>query len=158
MARRRTPTPEAELARWYRRAREARDEERAGLFGPAGFAYAPRYRGEYARRPGYALPRGVRRPPAPLGSGWPGQVRDIPPEAEARHLAALADRDLARAVVAALYQTIGEAADGVGVRARDGVIVLDGRVATPRAAWTALETARAVPGVRRVRSALRYRE
>jgi hypothetical protein len=153
--RRRSPTPEARLARVYRRAHAESDREPVGRYGPGGFGHRDGYRGAYTDRPEYVLPRGTLRPPHPAGSGWPHPVHVLTAEAEERHLRALADRDLARSVLAALYQTMRTAADRLAVCARDGVITLEGRVHDRRGAEIAVDTARAVPGVRFVRSALR---
>jgi len=156
MRRRRLLPPEAVLAHWYRRAHRRWDEEPVGRFGPAGFAWGRRYRGEYARRPGYYASRAQLAPPRPLGSGWPEPVREIPLEVEERHLVALADRDLARAVAVALGQTLRPAAARrLAVYARDGNITIAGDLNDDREARAALDTAAAVPGVRRVHSRLR---
>jgi len=156
MPRRRFPPPEAVLARWYREAHRKWDEEPVGRYGPAGFAFGRKYRGEYARRPEYTMSRADLKPPRPLGSGWPAPVREVPPDAEERHLAALADRDLACAVAVALDQVLGLAtARRLVVYARDGRIALAGRLDSRRRAREALETALAVPGVQRVRNHIR---
>lgn len=154
MARRWWPNPEILHASGYRRAREEWDRRPVGRYERAGFGSGDGYQGAYTARPAYRLPRGRLRPPEPQGSGWPAPVWQMPAAAEERHLRALADRDLARAVDPALYNVIGREADRLAVYADGAVITLEGEVPDDAGARQALETARRMPGVRRVRSAL----
>lgn len=151
------PQPREHLAEAYRRAHEQWDRERIGRYERAGFGFGDGYRGAYAERPAYAAPRGRLKPPEPEGSGWPHRHWTLTAEARARHLRALADRDIAHSVGAALYNAIGPGADRISVYATGGRVVLVGRVHTPRALRAAPAVAREVPGVRAVRSALRLR-
>jgi hypothetical protein len=149
--------PRQRAAEEYRRARHAWDEEPAGRIERGGFGYRDGYRGAYAERPGYSAPRAVLRPPRPEGSGWPAPVSEIPPDAAERHLRAFADRDLAKAIDHALFNALGPTADRLCVYAWDGVITVEGRLDHPGQARCALDVAGSIPGVRRVRSALRVR-
>lgn len=156
MPRRRMPHPREEFADQFRRAQIERDRSMPReRYGRAGFGYSDGYHGSYADRPGYATPRGVLRRPRPGGSSWPERPAELSRESHERHQRALADRDLARSVDMALYQTIGREADRIAVYANDGVITLEGRGVHPAAAHEALETAWHTPGVDRVRDALR---
>ncbi|HEX7089323.1 MAG TPA: BON domain-containing protein [Longimicrobiales bacterium] len=154
MAGRSHPHPSEMLARRYRRAHERLDREAVARVERGGFGYADGFHGAYAERREYAEPRGLLRPAEPERSGWPSPIHRLSGGAYGRHLGALRDRDLARAVDFALYETIGEAAARVAVYANDAVITLEGPVPHPAAAAAAEETARAVPGVREVRSRL----
>jgi hypothetical protein len=154
MAGRSHPHPSEELARRYRRMHERLDREPVAHLERGGFGYTDGFHGAYAERREYAEPRGLLRPAEPERSGWPSPIHRLSPESYARHLNALRDRDLARAVDFALFETMGEAAAHVSVYANDSVITLEGPVPHPAAAAAAEETARAVPGVRRVRSRL----
>lgn len=155
MTPRKWPHPRERHARSFRRAHEAWDREPIGRYERAGFGDPRGFEGEYARRPAYWMPRGRLERPRPAGSGWPHEVRELASEQEERHLRALRDRDLARAVDFALYNTIGRAADRIAVYAKDAVITLRGDVPDRGYAREALATARAIPGVQRVRNGLR---
>lgn len=152
MPRRSSPQPSENFAGEFRRAHRIHDREPAGRYGRAGYGYPDGYRGGYAERQSYAAPRGRLYPPEPRAP-----LRSLSPESEARHLRAYRDRDLARAVDFALYNSIGPDADHIAVYADDAVITLEGRVSHPGAAREALETAWLIPGVRRVRNALSWR-
>lgn len=157
MAARWIPNP-AERSAWrYRRAQRYHDREPAGHYERAGFGYPEGYRGAYAERPEYYMPRGELYPPEPEGSGWPSPLHHVGRRSEERHLRALRDRDLARSINVALYNVLGPEADGIAVYANDAVITLEGRVSHPALARDALETAWQTPGVYRVRNALRWR-
>lgn len=148
------PQPRERFAEVYRHAHEAWDREPIGHYERSGFGYPDGYHGAYAERPAYFTRRGRLKPPEPEGSGWPYEHRTLTAEAEARHLRALADRDLARAVDSAVYNALGPQADTVSVYADAGRITLAGTVQSPGAARGALAVAERVPGVRRVRSAI----
>ncbi len=151
------PHPTERLARRFRRAQEYRDREPEGRYERAGFGYPEGYRGAYADRYAYRAPRGQLYPPEPEGSGWPSPLHRLGREAEERHLRAYRDRDLARSIDAALYNVLGPEADQIAVYADDAVITLAGLVSHPVVAREALETAWRMPGVYRVRNALRWR-
>ncbi|HLU26266.1 MAG TPA: BON domain-containing protein [Longimicrobiales bacterium] len=155
MSPRKWPHPQEWLARRYRRAHEAWDREPVGRLERAGFGDLEGLQGDYARRPAYWRTRGELQRPRPVGSGWPHGVHELTPEQEERHLRAFRDRDLARAVDFALYNAIGPAADRIAVYAKDAVITLAGVVPDRAYAREAVATARAIPGVRRVRNGLR---
>lgn len=157
MAERWIPHPSERFARQYRRARAREDREPAGRYGPSGFGYPEGYRGAYAERPAYSMPRGVLYPPEPEGSGWPSPLHRVDRRSEERHLRALRDRDLARSVDAALFNALGPEADRIAVYADDAVITLEGWLPDPWVAREALELAWQVPGVYRVRNALSWR-
>jgi hypothetical protein len=148
------PHPTEMHAEEYRRAHEEWDREPAGRYAQGGFGYRDGYHGAYAQRPEYWMPRGMLRPPEPEGSAWPYPVYEISSESEARHLRALMDRDLARAVDFELYEVLGPEADRIAVYANDAVITLEGVVSDRRAARAALEATVRLPGVRRVRNRL----
>lgn len=157
MTRRRSAHPEERMARRYRRAQEYYDRVPYGRFERGGFGRPEGYRGSYSNRPGYWLRRGELYPPEPEGSGWPHRLHHIDRLSEERHLRAYRDRDLARSVDAALYQSLGPEADEIATYANDAVITLEGTVADPVIAREALEVAWQMPGVYRVRNALRWR-
>ena len=157
MNRRWMPHPQERLAGMYRRAHRLYDYEPVGRYERAGFAGREGYRGAYAERRGYWLPRGVLYPPMPEGSGWPHELYHIPRAVEERHRRALWDRELARAVNRALYDALPpDQADRISVYADDAVITLAGRVAHPSLAMAAQDAARQVRGVRRIRNALTW--
>nr|PZN91936.1 MAG: hypothetical protein DIU52_00795 [bacterium] len=151
------PHPTEVLARRYRRVHARLDREPVAHLERGGFGYPDGFHGAYAERREYAERRGARRAPAPSRSGWPSPIHTLPPESYERHLRALRDRDLARAVDMALYETIGPDADRIAVYANDAVITLEGIVPHREVGAIALDTAWAVPGVRRVRNFLRVR-
>ncbi len=156
MPRRWIPQPQERFARLYRRAHRVQDFEPVGRYERAGFGSPDGYHGAYEERPAYRMPRGVLYPPEPEGSGWPHPIHHIPLPVEERHLRALADRDLARAVDAELYVVLPpEEADRISVYADAAVVTLAGRVGR-RAARVAVEVASRVPGVLRVRDALSW--
>ena len=157
MSRRWIPHPQERAAWEYRRAHRIHDEEPVGRYERGGFGSPEGYRGAYAERPEYWLPRGVLYPPEPEGSGWPHELHHIPRRVEERHRRALRDRELARAVDRALYRVLPpEQADRISVYADDAVITLAGRVEHPAVARAAHEAARRVRGVRRIRNALAW--
>lgn len=156
MAGRSIPQPRERFARQYRRAHARVDREMAGRYERGGFGYPEGYRGAYADRPGYSMPRGMIYPPRPEGSGWPSPLHRVDRQSEERHLRALRDRDLARSVDAALFKGLGPEADRIAIYADDAVITLEGRVSDPMVAREALEMAWQVPGVYRVRNALSW--
>lgn len=157
MARWSQPHPAERRAEEYRDAVRRRNRERPGRYERAGFGYPEGFRGAYAQRRGYATPRGELYPPEPEGSGWPSPLDTLTPSMEERHLRAYRDRDLARSVDAALYHVLGPEADRIAIYANDEVITLESRGMHPEAARVAVDVARNVPGVRRVRDAIRWR-
>ncbi len=148
------PHPTEVLARRYRRVHARLDREPVAHLERGGFGHPDGFHGAYAERREYAQRRGTRRAPAPTRSGWPSPIHKLPPESYERHLRALRDRDLARAIDFALYETIGPDAERIAVYADDAVITLEGMVPHREVGTIALETAWAVPGVRRVRNRL----
>lgn len=151
------PHPQEWLAGMYRRAHRLYDYEPVGRYERAGFAGREGYRGAYAERRAYWLPRGVLYPPRPEGSGWPHELHHIPRAVEERHRRALRDRELARAVSRALYDALPpDQADRISVYADDAVITLAGRVEHPALAKAAQDAAWEVRGVRRIRNALTW--
>jgi len=148
------PQPRERSIRQYRRVRRELDLEPVSRIGVGGFGDPRGYRGSYAERPGYWMRRGDLYPPEPEGSGWPSEVHELPEWAEAEHLRAQRDRDLAHAVDVALYQVIGRQADRVSVYADDATITLEGELSDYPTARDAREVARRIPGVRRVRDRL----
>lgn len=157
MATRQWPQP-SEQSTWpYRRAHRLHDLEPVGRYERAGFGSPSGFRGAYAERRAYRARRAELYPPEPEGSGWPHPLHHVPRRMEARHLRALQDRELARAVDLALYNVIPPSqADRISVYADDAVITLAGVVDDPETAHDAVEAARYVPGVLEVRDALRY--
>lgn len=151
------PQPQERFAEEFRRAHEAWDQEPIGHYERAGFGYRDGYHGAYAERPAYWQRRAVLYPPEPEGSGWPYPLHHVADPSEERHLRALRDRDLARAVDIELYNVIGPEADRITVYAEDAVVTLAGSGLHPSAARQALEAAWLTPGVRRVRNALSWR-
>lgn len=151
------PQPRERMARRYRRAESIYNRIPGGRYGRGGFGYPEGYRGGYAERPGYRARRGELYPPEPEGSGWPSPLHHMGRASEERHLRAYRDRDLARSVDAALYQALGPEADRIATYADDAVITLEGMVSHPEVAREALEMAWRMPGVYRVRNALRWR-
>ena len=145
MAPYRWPHPRERFAQTYRRAHEAWDRTPVDRLGRAGFGHRHGFHGRYMDRPGYRRRLGDEYPPEPAGSGWPYPIRELPPEAAARHRRAAADRELAREVDFELYQALGYEADRIGVWADNGVITLDGALPHPRAADRALATAASAP-------------
>jgi len=157
MSRRWIPHPQERAAWEYRRAHRIHDEEPVGRYERGGFGSPEGYRGAYAERPEYWLPRGVLYPPEPEGSGWPHELHHVSRRVEERHRRALRDRELARAVDRALYRVLPpEQADRISVYADDAVITLAGRVEHPAVARAAHGAARRVRGVRRIRNALAW--
>lgn len=150
------PHPRERFAEMYREAGRAEDREPVGRYERAGFGARSGYRGAYAERWRYTAPRGELYPPEPEGSGWPYPLHTLSASDEERHLRAMRDRDLARTVDAALYNVLGPEADRIAIYADDAVITLEGRLPHPSLARDALETAWRIPGVRRVRNALRW--
>lgn len=150
----RWPQPSEQHAREYRRALEEWDREPLRHVERGGFGFRDGYHGAYAERRRFSLPYARLRRSWPEGSGWPAPIYELPAEAEERHLRALRDRDLARSVDFALYNVVGPAADRIAVLAADAVITLEGVVPRLAVARRALETAWAMPGVRRVRDRL----
>ncbi|MFW6079367.1 MAG: BON domain-containing protein [Gemmatimonadota bacterium] len=153
----RWPHPRERFAETYRRAHEAWDRTPVDRLERAGFGHRHGFHGRYMDRPGYRRRLGDEYPPEPAGSGWPHPLRELPASAIPRHLRAIDDRELARAVDLELYRALGRTADRITVWADDGVITLDGPVPRPATAERAVQTARRVPGVRRVRDALAVR-
>jgi len=150
------PHARERMARRYRRAVARYDRTPEGRYERGGFGYPEGYRGGYADRPGYWARRGELYPPEPEGSGWPSPLHHVSRVAEERHLRAYRDRDLARSVDAALYQVLGPEAEGIATYANDAVITLEGTVSHAEVAREALEIAWRMPGVYRVRNALRW--
>src|SRR5690606_2861806 len=155
MSRRWIPHPQERAAWEYRRAHRIHDEEPVGRYERGGFGWPEGYRGAYAERPEYWLPRGVLYPPEPEGSGWPHELHHIPRRVEERHRRALRDRELARAVSRALYDALPpDQADRISVYADDAVITPAGRVEPPAPAKAAQAAAWAGRRGRRPRTRL----
>ncbi|HEX7117230.1 MAG TPA: BON domain-containing protein [Longimicrobiales bacterium] len=152
-----SPQPRERSAWSYRRAHRIQDLAPVGRYERSGFGRPDGYHGAYEERPAYRMPRGILYPPEPEGSGWPHELHHIPRPVEERHLRALRDRELARAVDAALYRVLPpDQADRVAVYADDAVITLAGRLDHPELARAAYDAATRVPGVRRIRDALSW--
>lgn len=157
MSRRWMPQPSERAAWEYRRAHRIQDFEPVGRYERAGFMGPDGYRGAYADRPEYRMPRGMLYPPEPEGSGWPHELHHVSRAVTERHRRALQDRELARAVDRALYLVLPQdQADRISVYADDAVITLAGRVEHPAVARAAHDAARRIRGVRRVRNALTW--
>lgn len=139
----------AEVER-YRRERERMDAEPVGPREFAGFGFGNPYDGPYAHRPRYSEPW-IRTHP----EGDRAQRGATRRQHDERHLRAYADRELARHVDLALYDVIGPEADAIAVYANDAVVTLEGTLPSARAAHYVLDAVRDMPGVRRVRNALR---
>ena len=125
----------------YRRARARWDAE--PVRHERSYAERPRYAESYDRTHPYD--RDVMH----------GDVRRASDLRECQRRA-LADRELARDVDRALYDLIGYDADAIAVYAADGVVTIEGTLPHERAAAYVLDSVRHMPGVRRVRNALRF--
>lgn len=157
MPRRTRPHPSERHALEYREAAHRQAREDVGRYERAGFGNPEGFRGAYAERPHYAMPRGMLYRPEPEGSGWPSRLHHLSPESEERHLRAYRDRDLARSVDAAIFQALGPEADRIAVYANDAEITLTGRDVRPAAGRAAVDVARRVPGVHRVHDSIHWR-
>ena len=120
---------------------------------PQALDYGDPYHSGYADRPGFYEPRhrGYRDASDPRPASRARALMDD------RHRRAYADRELARRIDSALYEEIGDDADAIAVYAADAVVTLEGTLPSERAAQYVLDNVRAMPGVRRVRNALRVR-